>query len=98
MVAKHDAKMAEKTELFLKLRDFLKTYVNFVDDTHADICALWAMATHVYRRFDSFGYLVITASTKRAGKSVLAECLGFISHASKVGTSRTAAVMRTLVS
>lgn len=98
MSPKTPATVTEKHEMFLKIREILTTYVNFPDPVYADICALWAMATHVYRRFDSFGYLVITASTKRAGKSVLAECLGFVSHSSKVGTSRTAAVMRTLVS
>jgi hypothetical protein len=56
------------------------------------------MSTHVYRRFDSFGYLVITASTKRAGKSVLAELLALVSHDAKMGTSMTASTMRRLVS
>jgi len=84
--------------LFLKIRNFLTAYVTFPDPTYADICTLWAMGTHVYKRFDSFGYLVITASTKRAGKSVLAELLSLVSHDAKMGTSMTASVMRRLVS
>src|SRR5262245_21776386 len=89
---------AQQKSLFLRIREFLTSRVSFSDPRFADICALWAMGTHVYRRFDSFGYLVITASTKRAGKSVLAELLSLVSHDAKMGTSMTASVMRRLVS
>lgn len=90
--------VTQQKSQFLKIRDFLTSYVSFSDERFADICALWAMGTHVYRRFDSFGYLIITAATKRAGKSVLAELLSMVSHDAKMGTSMTASVMRRLVS
>jgi len=51
----------------------------------------------VYKRFDAFPYLVITASTKRAGKSQLAGLLAKVSRDAKSGTSMTASVMRRLV-
>jgi len=90
-IEKHD------NQIFLAVRDYLTSYVTFPDPVYSDVCALWAIGTHLFRRFDSFGYLVITASTKRAGKSVLAELLSFISHDGKIGTSMTASVLRRLV-
>lgn len=80
--------------VFDKIRDFLSAYVVFPDPVLAEVCALWAMGTHVYKRFDSFGYLVITASVKRAGKTVLAECMSMVSHDSFMGTGISPSVIR----
>lgn len=46
-------------------------------DTERTAVALWTIATHCWPRFDAFGYLCITAAVKRAGKTVLSECVGF---------------------
>jgi hypothetical protein len=89
---------AQQKSIFLRIRDFLTSYVAFSDERFADVCALWIMGTHVYQRFDSFGYLVITAATKRAGKSVLAELMAMLSHQSKMGSGLSASVMREYIS
>jgi hypothetical protein len=89
---------AQQKSIFLRIRDFLTSYVAFSDPRFADVCALWVMGTHVYQRFDSFGYLVITAATKRAGKSVLAELMSMLSHQSKMGSGLSASVMREYIS
>jgi Protein of unknown function (DUF3631) len=91
--------MAPKTSerqpnAFDQIRDFLASYIVFPDPAFADICALWAMGTHVYNRFDSFGYLVITASVKRSGKTALAELLSMVSHDSFMGSGISASVIR----
>src|SRR5688572_11666444 len=89
---------AQQKSVFLRIREFLTSYVAFSDERFADVCALWIMGTHVYQRFDSFGYLVITAATKRAGKSVLAELMSMLSHQSKMGSGLSASVMREYIS
>lgn len=84
--------------IFTGIRDFLTTYVTFPNPIQADICALWVIGSHIlHNRFDSFGYLCINASTKRAGKSVLAELMSMVSRDGVIGTSISAAVMRRLV-
>lgn len=90
--------MNKDNQAFLRIRDFLSSYIVFPNPVFADICALWVIGTHVYKRFDSFGYLVITATTKRAGKTILAELMAMLSRDAKNGTSMTASVMRRLVS
>lgn len=90
--------MTTNHRTFVAIRTFLASYIAFPKPVYADICALWAIGTHVYDRFDAFGYLVITASTKRAGKSILADLLAMASRDAKNGTSMTASVMRRLVS
>lgn len=82
---------------FDKIRDFLNSYIVFPVPEYADICALWALGTHVYQKFDSFGYLVITASTKRSGKSTLLELLAMVSHDSFAGSGITASVIRDFI-
>jgi len=89
--------MSKDNQIFLRIRAFLMDYIAFPNPVYADICALWAMGTHVYDRFDTFGYMVITASTKRAGKTTLAELVSFVSHKPAFGTSMTASVMRRLI-
>lgn len=89
---------AQQKSIFLRIREFLTSYVAFSDERYADVCALWIMGTHVYQRFDSFGYLVITAATKRAGKSVLAELMSMLAHHPKMGSGLSASVMREYIS
>lgn len=91
-------KQATDNSVFTSIRSFLTTYVTFPNPLQADICTLWVIGSHIlHHRFDSFGYLCINASTKRAGKSVLAELLSMVARDGVIGTSITAAVMRRLV-
>ncbi len=53
------------------VENYLKRYVSFVDGANAFALALWVAGTHVYEVFDAYGYLTITAGTKRAGKTRL---------------------------
>jgi Protein of unknown function (DUF3631) len=61
-----------------EIEAFLARYVAFVDRSQALPLALWVAGTHVYEVFDAYGYLTITAGTKRAGKTRLMELLSFI--------------------
>lgn len=97
MTPKANTPSVTESNLFHQIRTFLLSYITFPDPAQADICALWAIGTHVYKRFDAFPYLVITASTKRAGKSQLAGLLSKVAHDAKLGTSMSASVMRRLV-
>lgn len=66
--------------LLHKVRQFLTYYMTFSVDTYADICSLWAIGSHVFKSFDAFPYMVITAATKRSGKTRLAELLAMVSY------------------
>jgi hypothetical protein len=69
---------ASTAALIEEIESYLKRYVSFVDGSNAFALALWVVGTHVYEVFDAYGYLVISASTKRAGKTRLMELLSFI--------------------
>lgn len=79
--------------LFHKIRQFLTHYMTFPVDTYADICSLWAIGTHVFRSFDAYPYLVITAATKRSGKTRLAELLAMVSYTPKAFAAMTPSTM-----
>lgn len=63
-----------------EVRAFLEGYVAFPNPDYSLIAALWAVGTHAYKQFDAFPYLVVTAATKRSGKTRLMEMLSFITH------------------
>lgn len=96
-MTKHTQQSPRADNPFTQVRDLFTSYITFPDPVQADICALWVVGTHIFRNFDTFGYLHITASTKRAGKSVLAALMSFTSRDGKMGTSMTASVLRRLV-
>lgn len=85
-------------QTFTAVRDTLTAHLSFTHPLHADLGALWAIGTHAYTAFDAYPYLVITAATKRAGKSIFAEVLSFASRQGAMGTSMSASVLRRLVS
>jgi hypothetical protein len=60
-----------------EIETYLKRYVSFVNDSFALPLALWVAGTHLYEVFDAYGYLTISAATKRAGKTRLMELLSF---------------------
>ena len=69
-------KLVRKLELFFTKRIVLPSGL-------ALVLALWVLGTHLYDIFDCFPYLCITSPTKRCGKSLLAELIGFVSARSK---------------
>ncbi len=56
-----------------ELEQFIRKYATLAHDYYLLPLALWIMATHTWTTFDTFPYLVITAYTKRAGKTRLME-------------------------
>lgn len=80
-----------------KIEVYLQRYVAFSSDVYAFPLALWAAGTHIYEIFDAFGYLVITAATKRAGKTRLMELLSFVSARSHPAADITPAALFYLV-
>lgn len=63
------------SELIERIENFLKTYMSFPDPRVALPIALWIIGTHMFESFDSFAYICITAATKQAGKTRLAELM-----------------------
>jgi hypothetical protein len=62
---------------FEKLRQYLSKYLHFVDQRITVPLSYWIAATYLLDVFDAFPYLVVTARTKRAGKTRLAELISF---------------------
>jgi hypothetical protein len=62
-----------------KMREFLSGYLHFADPNIVRPIALWVAGTYLYEMFDTFPYMVISASVKRAGKTRLSELIGFAS-------------------
>jgi hypothetical protein len=80
-----------------EIETYLKRYVAFVDRSQALPLALWVAGTHVYEVFDAFGYLVITAATKRAGKTRLLELLSFLTARARPVADITPAALFALI-
>lgn len=82
--------MENHTEnIVTQIEEYLLKYITFSDEVERELedgskkrvsgfataAALWTIATHCYQEFDVFPYLVITAFTKRAGKTTLKDLL-----------------------
>jgi hypothetical protein len=80
-----------------EIERFLRRYVAFVDRSQALFLALWVAGTHVYEVFDAFGYLVLTAATKRAGKTRLLELLSFLTPRARPVADITPAALFALI-
>jgi hypothetical protein len=72
---------------------FLADYMVFSDPLYALVGALWAFGTWVYQGWDVYPYLLITAATKRSGKTRFAECLSMLSCRGKQFSAMTPAVL-----
>lgn len=64
--------------LISEVQAYLERYVTFSDPMYALAAALWAVGTYFWQHLDVFPYLVITADTKRSGKTRLMEVLEFV--------------------
>lgn len=83
----HDAK------LLSDLTEFYNKYVTFTDD-YGFVMALWVMATYMFNSFDAFPYVVVTAATKRAGKTRFGiELTSFVASKAKPATAMSGSSM-----
>lgn len=79
------------------LRDFISGYLFFAETAVVKAIALWIAATYMFESFDAFPYMVITAKTKRAGKTRLSELIGFsCSNPFKIAGDSASAMFRTV--
>jgi Protein of unknown function (DUF3631) len=85
--------MTSPAVLLKEVEAYLRRYVAFSNDAYAFPLALWLAGTHVYDNFDAYGYLVITAATKRAGKTRLMELLSFVAARARHVADITPAAM-----
>lgn len=60
------------------IESYFKSYMSFPEPAVALPLALYVIATHLFEMFDAFPYVCITASTKQAGKTRLAELMSFV--------------------
>lgn len=63
--------------LIADVESYLLGYLS-LDPDLAFVLALWAASTYCWQTFDAFPYLVITAMTKRSGKTRCSELLQFL--------------------
>lgn len=66
------------TPIVAEIEKFIAQYVTLADSIYSLPIALWVIGTYLWPDMDAFPYLVITAGTKRAGKTRLAECMSFV--------------------
>jgi Protein of unknown function (DUF3631) len=79
-----------------RVEQFINKYVSFTDAYSLPI-ALWVMATYVFPSFDAFPYMVITADTKRSGKTRLAEMIAFCCSNPRFFTAMTPSTMFNII-
>jgi hypothetical protein len=93
----HASDMATPGGVLEEIEAYLRRYVAFSSDAYAFPLALWVAGTHVYENFDAYGYLVITAATKRAGKTRLMELLSFVAAGARHIADITPAAMFAMI-
>jgi hypothetical protein len=80
-----------------EIQEYLHKYIVFADEMYSLPIALWIIATFMYLDFDAFAYLVITAATKRSGKTRLWELIQFCcSNPCPSGALTPAAIYKTM--
>jgi hypothetical protein len=74
--------------------DFVRRFVFFRDETYYGLIAAWVIATYLYEKFDSIGYLFAYSPEPRSGKTTLLEMLDLLVYQSTgIQVSLTEAVM-----
>lgn len=84
-------------QIIQTIEKFIKRFVTFPDDTMSLPIALWTMGTFCFPAFDAFPYMVITAETKRAGKTRLAEMIHFVCSNPRMMTAVTPSTMFNMI-
>lgn len=70
--------MTPRAEVFQRVEKFIGSHITTTPG-NVFVATLWAIGTHVYEHVSVFPYAVITASTKRAGKSLFSRLIGYVS-------------------
>lgn len=87
----------ETCEMVSRIQNFINKYVSFTDNYSLPI-ALWVLCTYVFQSFDAFPYMLVTAATKRSGKSRLGiDLMSFVASNPRSFGSMTAASMFRLI-
>lgn len=60
--------------------DYMKQYVIFADEAHADVLALWVLHTHTFDAAYCTPYIYVTSAEKQSGKTRTIEVLETIAH------------------
>lgn len=64
------------TNLVKRIETYIQDYVTLADQHYSLPIALWIIGTYCFTEFDAYPYVVITAPTKRSGKTRLSEMIG----------------------
>lgn len=95
-------------DLLTSLEAYVNKYVTFTNPDYSFVSALWAAGTFLFPRpvtdaegvtaipnvtFDAYPYLVVTADTKRSGKTRYSEVLSFLCARSRNYAGATAAAV-----
>jgi hypothetical protein len=64
------------SDVISRVRELLVAHVQFAEAWQPDLIALWVVGTFLHSVFAVFGYLHITSSGKRCGKTLLLDLLG----------------------
>lgn len=59
---------------------YMRQYVVFADEAHADVLALWTLHTHTFDAAYCTPYIYITSAEKQSGKTRVMEVLETIAH------------------
>lgn len=87
-----------RSTLLASIEEWLNKYLAFPMPEYATIAALWALGTYLWEEaFDAYPYLVITASTRRSGKTILMNLLKGISRNGVSGTGTTGPTLFRLI-
>lgn len=88
--------MSPKENVLAAMESYLLKYMGMPAE-YAFVASLWAIGTRLWDQMDAFGYVVITAETKRAGKTRLMELLSFLSRNAQNLTGVTASTVFRLI-
>lgn len=87
-----------KRSILSDIASYVDQYVTFDYSGYSFVAALWALHTLMYRKFDATPYMVVTAATKRSGKSRFGmEIMSFICNNPQPLTGVTAAVVYRMI-
>ncbi len=77
---------------------FMRRFISFSDDAHADALALWVLHTHAFDAAYATPYIYITSAEKQSGKTRVIEVLSTLARHATVTASTSSAAMFRLIS
>lgn len=66
------------SDVIIRVRELLVRHVQFGEEWQPDLIAFWVVGTFAHSIFVVFGYLHITSASKRCGKTLLLDLLGYL--------------------